>query len=289
VRGDQPMLAAWAETGLVLADEFRDGNVPAHMEPLQVAQRAFAALPGTVGEYYYRGDSACHESRLVNWLRDEERPGGPRGRIGFAISARMSEGLRAALLAVPAEAWQTAGEDAEVFRECEEVAYVPSEKTEKKDQQPLRYARIRLRKRQGELLGDGTAGKHFVGVSNIWAWRAPRLLEWHRQKAGTMEMVHDILKNDVAAGVLRCGRFGANAAGVRFAVRAHNVMTALKRLPLPPELLWARPKRLRFLIFNTAGRLVHHARQTVLRLAARQECLAEWIEAMGLLWVPAPS
>ena len=64
VRGYQPMLAVWAETGLVLADQFRDGNVPAQMAPLEVAQRAFAALPSTVQEYYYRGDSACHESGL---------------------------------------------------------------------------------------------------------------------------------------------------------------------------------------------------------------------------------
>jgi hypothetical protein len=28
-RGYQPMLAVWAEMNLVLADEFRDGNVPA--------------------------------------------------------------------------------------------------------------------------------------------------------------------------------------------------------------------------------------------------------------------
>lgn len=62
------MRAVWAETGLVLADQFRDGNVPTPMEPLEVAQRAFATLPGTVSEYYYRGDSACHESGLVNWL-----------------------------------------------------------------------------------------------------------------------------------------------------------------------------------------------------------------------------
>jgi hypothetical protein len=48
-RGYQPMLAVWAETGLVLADQFRDGNVPAMLEPLNVAQ---AALPGTVREYY---------------------------------------------------------------------------------------------------------------------------------------------------------------------------------------------------------------------------------------------
>ncbi len=104
-RGYQPMLAVWAETGLVLADEFRDGNVPAMMEPLNVAQRAFAALPGTVKEYYYRGDSACHESDLVNWLRNEQREGGPPGRIGFAISARMSEALHAAIQAVPEAEW----------------------------------------------------------------------------------------------------------------------------------------------------------------------------------------
>jgi hypothetical protein len=288
-RGYQPMLAVWAETGVVLADEFRDGNVPAQMEPLNAAQRAFAALPPTVETFYFRGDSACHEHRLVNWLRNEEREDGPKGGIGFAISARMSEGLHAALLAVPAEAWPTEGEDGEVIRECAEVPYVPSEKSEKKDQQPLRYVGLRLRRKQGELFGDGTAVKHFAVVSNIWTWSAPRLLEWHRQKAGTIEMVQDILKNDLAAGVLPCGRFGANAAWLRLAVLAHNVMTALKRLALPPELLSARPKRLRFLIFNTAGRLVHHARQTVLRLAARQERLAEWIAAMGLLGVPVPS
>ena len=34
---------------------------------------------------------------------------------------------------------------------------------------------------------------------------------------------------------------------------------------LAPELLTARPKRLRFLIFNTPGRLVHHARSLLLR------------------------
>jgi hypothetical protein len=71
------------------------------------------------------------------------------------------------------------------------------------------------------------------------------------------------------------------------AVLAHNVLAALKRLALPPELLTARPKRLRFLIFNTPGRLVHHARRLLLRLAA----LAEGITAyrQGLRLLPLPS
>lgn len=78
-RGYQPMLAVWAEMDVVLADEFRDGNVCAHMAPLTVAKKAFAALPETVTTYYYRGDSACHEYRLINWLRAREAGGGAAG------------------------------------------------------------------------------------------------------------------------------------------------------------------------------------------------------------------
>jgi hypothetical protein len=63
-RGYQPMVAVWAEADLVLADEFRDGNVPARQEPLTCAKLAFAALPETVTQRYFRGDSAGHEHEL---------------------------------------------------------------------------------------------------------------------------------------------------------------------------------------------------------------------------------
>ena len=75
-----PMLAVWAETELVLAGEFRDGNVPAMMSPLTVAQRSFDAFAGMEMEFHYRGDSASHEHRLLAWLRNPERPGGPKDR-----------------------------------------------------------------------------------------------------------------------------------------------------------------------------------------------------------------
>src|SRR5207237_170943 len=76
----------------------------------EVAKRAFAALPHTVQTYYFRGDSACHESNLVDWLRDEQRGDGPQGSIGFAISARMSNALHEAILQVPEEQWEVYGE-----------------------------------------------------------------------------------------------------------------------------------------------------------------------------------
>jgi hypothetical protein len=78
--GSGQVTAGWAELNLVVADPFRDGNVPASFAPLPVAQAAFAALPLTLQEYYYRGDSACHEHALLSWLRNPVRPAGPAGR-----------------------------------------------------------------------------------------------------------------------------------------------------------------------------------------------------------------
>ncbi len=91
----------------------------------------------------------------------------------------------------------------------------------------------------------------------------------------------------MATGVLPSKYFGANAAWLRLAVISYNVLTALKRLALPADLLPARPKRLRFLIFYTAGRLVYHARQMRLRLAQETERIALWLEA--LRWLPLRS
>jgi hypothetical protein len=286
-KGYQPMLAMWAETEMILADEFRDGNVPSMMEPLTVAKRAFACLPPTVEEFYFRGDSACHESHLLNWLRDDKREQGPKCRIGFAISAKMSEALKAAIKQVGKKDWHVYGDQSDdVVRECADVVFVSEQEAKNRDSQPLRYVAIRIQKKQGELFADGSSVKHFAIVSNIWEWEAEKLIDWHREKAGTIEHVNDVIKNELAAGVMPCSRFGANAAWLRLAVISHNVITALKRLGLPKDLKTARPKRLRFLIFNTAGRVVHHARQIILRLCTTQQRLkAYWLDAIAAIAV----
>jgi hypothetical protein len=285
-RGYQPVLALWAEMNVVVADEFRDGNVPAHQELLPITQRACQALPDTIVERYFRGDSACHEQSLIDWLREEQRVGGPPGRIGFAVSARMNPTLHAEIVATPQSRWQPYSEDSVVVKECCEVDYVPEE-TGDPYREPLRYVAIRIRKKQQALFADGSTVKYFAVVSNLWEWTPKRLLEWHREKAGSIEAVHDVIKNELAGGVMPCGRFGANAAWLRLAVLTHNVLTALKRLALPPELLTARPKRLRFLIFNTPGKLVHHARRTLLRLGWSWKRFSNWQGALRLLPLPA--
>lgn len=278
--GYQPMLALWAEMNVVVADQFRDGNVPAQQAPLPVAKRALAALPETVREYYFRGDSACYESELLEWLRDEQRAGGPTGKIGFAVSMRMTANVRSHIQRLPESAWKPYREDKVCQCECADLLNYWPETDEDKVYGPLRHVAIRMRKRQGELFAGGEAVKYFAVVTNEWDWEAKRLLEWHREKAGSIEATHDVLKNELAAGVLPCGRFGANAAWLRLSVITYNVLSALKRLALPAELLTARPKRLRFLIFHTAGRVLYHARQCICRLSRLAMPRADWLLAL---------
>jgi hypothetical protein len=126
-RGYQPMVAVWAEADLVLADEFRDGNVPARQAPLTCAQWAFAALPETIAQRYFRGDSACHENDLIGWLKDPARAQEPGGRIGFAISAVMSTDLAAEMIQLPESAWRTIATEADgTLRQWAEVPFVMS-------------------------------------------------------------------------------------------------------------------------------------------------------------------
>jgi hypothetical protein len=74
---------------------------------------------------------------------------------------------------------------------------------------------------------------------------------------------------------------------LRLAVMTHNVLTGLKRIALKPEYLRARPKRLRFQIFCSPGKLIHHARRLLARVGRRLEELIEWAEAWALLPAPA--
>jgi hypothetical protein len=254
-RGYQPMVAMWAEADLVLADEFRDGNVPAKQDPLTCAKLAFAALPQTVTRRYFRGDSACHENELLEWLKHPDRQQEPGGRIGFAVSAVMSEPLGQALRQVGETEWKTLGqEDDGTLRQWAEVDFVPGDQTEHKQSKPLRYVGLRLLKPQGVLFKDGT-DRHFHAVITNEPTEGGRLLDWHREKAGTVEHTHDEVKNELGGNHVPSQRFGVNSAWFKIALLTYNVISAIKGLCLEGEERTARMKRFRLLLIHVAGRM----------------------------------
>lgn len=263
-RGYQPLLVGWAEQGLVLADEFRDGNVPASKGIKELVNRAYESLPPREEGWRVavRSDSAAYDQGVLDhWAGRGWR---------FAVSADMSEALRGEVLALPLEAWQPWSQEASgVVREWADVPFVPTRRYEERDAQPYRYLAIRLRQPQGRLFGDGSDIKHFAVVTNDWETPGEALLEWHRGKAGSIEQVHRILKDELAAGVYPSGKFGANAAWLRLQVLTLNLLELLKATGLDKEYRHARPKRLRFAIFTQVGRVVRHAGERFIRVAQR--------------------
>jgi len=223
-----------------------------------VLEQAVGNLPQGVMQRFLRADSALYETAVLRWC--EAR------KIGYAISADMSTPLKAEILRLPETAWQVEQEEPDAIRSWAEVAYVPDDGDHRKDRPCLRrYLAVRVQKRQGHLFADGSS-VHYFAVATNREGDGLALLQWHRQKAGTVEHAHHVLKNELAAAALPSGKFGANAAWFRLNVLTYNLLTALKRLTLPGDLRTARPKRLRFLLFNTVGKVVAHARRTLLRL-----------------------
>ena len=194
-RGYQPALVSWAETGLVLADQFRDGNVPASVGLADLVDEAYAALPSDAP-----GRSACAPTRPPTRARVLDHWAGRGWR--FAVSADMSRSCAPRWSPCPPTPGPSSRSSADGFvREWAEVPYVPSRATERKDREPYRYLAIRVRPPQGILFGDGERVRHFALVTNDWDTPGGELITWHRGKAGTVEHAHRILKDELAAGV----------------------------------------------------------------------------------------
>lgn len=286
-RGYQPMVAVWAEADLVLADEFRDGNVPAQQEPLACAKLAFAALPETIQARYFRGDSACHENELLGWLKHPDREKEPGGRIGFAVSARMSPELSKALAQLPDSQWKSFDKEADgTKRQWAEVDFVPGEAGEKKDSKPLRYVGLRLLKPQGVLFNDGTDRHHHAVVTNLKDWNGAKLLNWHREKAGTVEHVHDEIKNALAGGHMPSQHFAVNAAWFKLALLSYNIASAIKGLCFSAEERTARFKKYRLLLVHLAGRMSRFQCKLRLRFRASKEAIARVQKVWSVFALP---
>ena len=286
-RGYQPVINYWAEQDLILSDEFRDGNVAAGMNCLSSFLRAACCLPQSVETIYFRSDSAAYQHKLLDVLREGVELHGKKVPVYFAISADVSEALRGKIISVSEPVWKplrklTGKGLIEGRKEWAEVEFIPSAASVKRDMKPDRYLAIRVRPWQGELFSDGNSYHYYAVVTNRWEMEGEELLRWQRERCGSVEKVHDVVKNDLAGGVMPCRRFYANAAWWRLNCLCYNVISVMKRKALP-KIFWpARMKALRFHLIGVAAKVVSHARVMFLKVT---EGLISYREARSQLVV----
>jgi hypothetical protein len=281
----QPFNTYWAEQGLVLHSEFRDGNVPAGFEQLRVLEESLEALPAGVEQVFLRSDTAGYQQDLLMYCAEGQNK--RFGVIEFAIAAKVTQAFKNA--ALEARTWNpiwkknAKGESIKTEQEWAEVCFVPNFLCHKKDAPHLRYLAIREPMAvQVELPGIETAEKKelpfqtlgmnereykIFGVVTNREMEGEALIHWHRERCGQSEKIHHIEKTEFAGGQFPSGKFGANAAWWQMMILSLNLNNLMKQHAFPEELKTKGMKAIRYRVIGVAGRLIKHARGFFIRLS----------------------
>ena len=306
----QPLNVYWAEQGLVLHTEFRDGNVPAGFEQRRVLEGALKSLPKGVSKVRLRSDTAGYQHDLLRYCDEEKNK--RWGRIEFSVGCDVSAEFKKAVMEVAEEDWrglkkrERSGELTETSRQWAEVCFVPNAIGHSKKGPEYRYVAIRERmqdqlmlpgmeederKLPFQTMHQGGVRYKIFGIVTNMDWDGEDLIEWHYKRCGRSEQVHSVMKEDLAGGTLPSGDFGENAAWWWMMVLAFNLNAALQGLVLGGRWVYRRMKAMRFHLINIPARVMDRSRQLRLRLSAGDPAYG-WlvsIRAKIIALRPAPS
>ena len=305
-RAYQPTQVYWAEQGLMLHSEFRDGNVPACFEQLRVLKDALEYLPEGVVKVRIRSDSAGYLHDLMRYC---EKGANERfGRIDFVISADVSSDFKAAVEDVAEDDWhvlykEVDGRQIWTGREWAEVCFVPNTiafgnkapayryiaTREALANQPLPGVDVEQLSLPFQTITKGTVVYKIFGIVTNLDWAGEAVIAFHCGRCGKCEEAHKILKEDFAGGTMPSNEFGSNAAWWAIAVLAMNLASAMKRLVLSGAWSNRRMKAIRFLIINVPGRVLSKARQLYLKLSRDHPALELLVEMRRRIYELAQS
>ncbi len=251
--GYQPQLGYLAENGICLTHEFRQGNVPAQSGGLRFLKRCLRLCPRIKR---LRSDSAFYQMTVVNWCEEKS--------IGFTITADQDVAVKEVIKTV--RDWTPLlDEDGKpTDREVGTAVHLMGGA-----KLPFRLVIQRWRDPQFKLF-EPNGYRHYVVATNRDELSAAEVVGFHN-KRGQVENEIKELKIGFGMEQMTSGEFRANALWFALGVLAANMVQAMKLLFLDPEWKSKTIATLRWQLVETAGRLVRHGRQLILRLAASAE------------------
>jgi Transposase DDE domain group 1 len=285
--GFQPMLAYCDESSEAFAGILRPGSAAAHsaVDQIAVAEDALEQIPREhieEIEILLRTDSAGAAHELVDWCRD--------GRVGFSVGFDVTEPVRTAILDLPENAWVPALDRNGSERANGQVV----ELTHLIDLSswPARSRLICRRERAhpgAQLSFTDHDGHRFQVFLTDQDDPDIALLERRQRQRARVE---DHIRNDKDTGLskLPFQDFAMNQVWLYLVLIAHDLISWSQTLLLDGELAKAEPKRLRYRLLHTAGRLAFHGRRARLKLQRTWPWAGELAAAFSKLQaLPAPA
>lgn len=245
-QGYMPMIGHLAEAGVIVHDEFREGNVAPASGNLEFIKDSEARLPDGHKIAHVRIDSAGYQAEIFNHCEQTGK--------SFAIGGRLDAPTLAAIGAIPDSAWVQ-------YSDCALAETLHSMNGTGK---AFRLIVVRY-KRQAELFDDKP--RYHVIASNREESTAATLV-WYRQRGEISENGIKELKIGFGMERMPCGQFAANAAFFRIGAIAHNLFVLFKHSVLGGD--WGRRqvRTVRWRLFHLPGKVVRHAGTLVLKVAA---------------------
>ena len=268
-RGFMPIIGTVAESGQVIAVEFRAGNVPPNYDNGGFIKTCQAQLPAGVELKRVRSDAAGYQKSVIEDLTSQD--------IEFVIRARLDRAIKELITAVPEAEWQPLRRPDGNLSPHQWVA----RRTHAMHHSDTVFDIVIQRSLKSEV-SDLDEQRELPGLSiptyletdqyiyhtlatNIQSLDDSRIIQEYNQRGECSENRIKELKSDFAGGRLPCSDFGANALYVCMCALAYNVF-ALLRAGLPPEFRFVRATTLRVRLFALASKIVQHGRQWTLKL-----------------------
>jgi SAM-dependent methyltransferase len=248
-------------TGEALAGILRPGNAGSNTaaDHIEVVDLALAQLPtASRGQpRLVRADTGGATHGLVDHLRE-------RG-VRFSIGLPADERVRAAVLAVPAEAWIPAMDADGQSRPGAEIAELDRLELAGWPEGTRAICRRELPHPGAQLSFTDADGHRFqVFVTDQPDTDIAALELRHRRRA----RVEDRIRCGKAMGLRRLpfDRWRRNQVWLELVLMAHDLLHWTQVLLLDGELARAEPKALRYRLLHVAARVTRHARRIVVHL-----------------------
>jgi hypothetical protein len=249
-RGYMPMVGHLAENGLVVGDEFREGNEAPAAKNLEFIKYCRKQMPDGKGIKYLRADSATYQAEVINYC-DEKG-------IEFAIGADLDKAVLRAIENIPQNAWKP------YKHGCIAETVHCMNKTKK----AFRLIVI-CRPYQKNLFTEEGPSVKYTAIATNRKESAEEILKWYNLRGQHSENRIKELKIGFRMESMPCGQFEANAVFFRIGVLAYNLYRLFISKTLDKSWHHHQVQTVRWRLYQIAGKIVYHANQVFLKIHRR--------------------
>lgn len=261
-KGYYPMTGWLAEEKIMVAYEFREGNDSPGARNAQFIELCDAQMPTGCRIWLLRSDAAAYCAEVIgDCQRTDKR---------FLIRASMDSAVKAATINIPESEWQPLPGDLGPG-EYAEFVHAFNDKSVKA------FRMVALRRPYQRSLDAAVEqeaeGERYFAIATDLDCDAPDVIRRYNAR-GTAEVYIGELKNGYGAAYAPCGEFEANSVWFGLCGVAYNLGIFFKEFGGERDWKSFHAVTLRWRIYNTAGKLVHHSGQVILKITGGVEKLA---------------